>query len=177
MRNALILGLPIAFLIFDSTAEALVIKPNYSKLGSVYQDNDGLIYTAPGAGRVDVTADIKANIETVIAAWQNAILIPAWTEEVTFTIGKPSKADRAGETTLSGAVDGNMRPTSAQTILDDSADTKWFIDKTPNDNSEFDKIQLEYSMGPETGGKETNVARYAAAVDRGPADHKLDLLQ
>src|SRR5207248_10201796 len=39
---------------------------------------------------------------------------------------------------------------------------------------EFDKVQLEYSTASETGGKEINVARYAPALERGPADHKLD---
>src|SRR6516164_1183222 len=68
-----------------SRSDAVTITPDYSSLGSVYQDAAGNLYTAAGAGRSDITANVKLDVSTAVTYLQGAITLP-WNESISFNL-------------------------------------------------------------------------------------------
>src|SRR6476646_7020910 len=76
---------------------AVTLVPDYSSFGTAYQDAAGQLFTTAGAGRNDVTANFKKDVNAAFTYLQGAITLP-WTETIKFTledIGTTTVADSA----------------------------------------------------------------------------------
>ncbi len=158
-----------AGLLAGSASQAVTITADYSGLGSIYQDAGGLIYTAAGAGRSDVTALFRSDVNAAIGYWQNAIRLP-WAETIGFTatdLGANTIADAAVNST-----DVNGRPATASIRFSTNAGTPYYLDNTPNQAAAFSMTSRSNNLG----GILINTARIGNAISGGPADGKWDLL-
>jgi PEP-CTERM motif len=154
-----------------SHAGAVTITPDYSSLGTVYQDAAGQLYTAAGAGRSDVTATFKLDVSAAITYLQGAITLP-WNESITFKledIGTDAVAD-SGIDTITG--DAAKRPATSTIRFNTHTGFPSFIDPTPFNNSEFTMATSTAALG----GGNVNNKRFGDATDAGGAKGRWDLL-
>jgi hypothetical protein len=147
-------------------AAALTINPDYSSLGTVRVDSTGTIVNSGGT---DVTALFKQNINAAIGYWESAVG-KAFTVEVKFSLddlgtawGTSNATDRQGT---------DPKHISKAEIQFDNNDTKYFIDPTPWENSEFNISPGTASLG----GGTVNVDRRGPATSSGGAAGRVDLL-
>jgi len=160
-----------AYALFVTDAAAVTLTPDYSSLGTVYQDATGNLYSSAAADRTDVTALMKTDISAAFTYLQNAILLP-WTETVTFKIydlGPITVANSGIDTVTSDAA---KRPKTSTVTYTVHSGFPMFIDPTPFDNSEFTMSTGTAALG---GGTENN-KRFGNATAGGGAKDKWDFL-
>lgn len=136
----------------------------------VFQNAAGQFSSTAAPGFSDVTALFKLNANAAFSYFQNSIGV-SWSHAVTFRLGDltPFMADG---TSLITAEDANKRTTASEITLDTSANSRFYLDPTPANNS-------EWTMMPKTamlGGTTVNVGRKGTAVTGGPADGRTDIL-
>lgn len=150
-------------------AAAGFITPDYTNLGTVYQDTAGVVYDAPGAGRFDNTASFKANVSAAISLLEGSILIPNWTETVSFTLASIPGA--VGDSAIN-SVDANGRPLTSTIRYATGGPLSYF---DPNPNPSTNAGFAMSSKDAMLGGGLVNVSRFGNAVLGGPADGRYDL--
>ena len=151
-----------------ATLPAVTIVPDYTGLGTVYQDAAGQLYTAAGAGRSDITNVIIQDINAAINYLQGSILVP-WTENISYNLG--TGAGNVGEEIVN-TLDANNRPNSA--TINFSLANNFFVDSSPYENSEFSMSSLDTTAC--CNGDLVNVSRFGDANAGGPAAGRWDFL-
>lgn len=157
----------LATAVFFSAAPAfaMTITADYSLLGTVYQNERGVLSNTNGT---DVTDIFKSNVQTSINYWQNAILLNTWNMTINFKLDTLSTSI-AGISHID-SFDSNTRPLMTTISVGNSA-TPFYIDPTPADNSEFKLVDFSILAGTDT----VNSGRFGAAVDTS-ASGRYDLL-
>ena len=157
-----------ALFVLAVPASAVTITTDYSSLGTVYQNADGVFSSSAGAGFTDVTDLFKANVSTGISYLQNSILVP-FNTTITFQLANLG-AGIVGDSEIMTS-DVNNRPSSS-TIRVNSGDINFFVDPTPLNNVEY----MMTNTNAPLGGGMVNVSRFGNAVSSGPAENRVDLL-
>ena len=159
------------------SAAALSLSANYSQFGNaidhkVYQNAAGQLFRTSGVGRTDVTALFQLNVAAANTYLEHAITVP-WNHEVTYKLFDFKTASIAadGDSEITYE-DENNRTTNSIIRIDSSANSHFFLDPTPFDNSEYN---FKSSDAP-LGGGSVNVERFGKAIPDGPADGRTDLL-
>jgi hypothetical protein len=148
---------------------AVTITPDYSSLGTVYQDAAGNFFSAAGAGRTDVTNLFKTDVSTSIGYLQNAVQLP-WNLTITFKLAALDP-NVAGDSVVN-TIDGDNRPKTSTIRFSTDSSVKYFIDPTPTDNSEFSLTYADAALG----GGNVNNKRFGDATMDGGAKDRADLL-
>jgi hypothetical protein len=160
-----------AMCLFAATpAYGVMITPDYSGLGTVYQDATGQLFTTAAVGRTDVTGLFKTDVNAAIQYLQNSILLN-WSETITFTLADLSGPPAAVADSTNTGIDANGRPSSSAIRVDTSSSV-FFFDPTPLDNSEFTMTSATTMLG----GSSVNVSRFGNATATGGAAGRWDFL-
>lgn len=159
------------------SAAALSLSANYLMFGNainhkVYQNDVGQLFRSPGTGRTDVTLLFELNVAAANTYLEHAITVP-WNHEVTYKLFdfKTAGIEADGDSEITAA-DDNNRTVSSIIRIDSSANSHFYLDPTPFDNSEYN---FKSSDAP-LGGGSVNVERFGTAIADGSADGRTDLL-
>ena len=149
-------------------ASAVTITADYSQLGTVYQNSNGVLFNTMAAGLVDVTDLFKADVATGMAYLQNAIRLN-WDTTITFRLAD-LKSVAVGDSQITSS-NSDRRPATS-IIQVDTGNLSLFVDPTPADNSEFTLTNKSTLLG----GGAVNISRFGNAVAAGPAAGRYDLV-
>jgi hypothetical protein len=162
-------GLVLLTVLGAGRAAALTINPDFSGIGTVRVDATGQMVTSGGT---DVTEKFKQNINAAIGYWESAIG-KTFTVTIKFALADLSGDGAWGNSNATDRLTTVPKHISAADInFDNSSSTKYFIDPTPWDDSEFDLTPGTAALG----GGTVNVDRRGGATSTGGASGRVDLL-
>ncbi len=156
----------------------LVLSADYSMFGSspgnnVYQNSAGQIFTSNSGGLTDVTSLFHTNVNAAYGYFQTAFPAASisWNHSVTYKLADLTPFMADGISTIK-SFDPNGRSNDSEISIDTSANSHFYFDPTPFNNSEWNIIPKNTALG----GGVVNVGLLGKALTGGPAENRTDIL-
>ena len=161
-----------AFLLSARSADAVVINYDFNTLGTVYDNDAGVLSSTGGAGYTDVTTAFIADANAAATIWERALFGINQTLAITVTLADLTYESAVGDSLITSADTAPDLPSTSNIRVNDSVSAPIYVDATPYDNSAFNLVTQTANLN----GNTVNVARFGTAIAGGPADNKYDLL-
>ena len=153
------------------SASALTLTAVYTD-PSIYQSSGGQLFSGdPMNGAIDVTSTFRTNVDAAFTYLQNSIKVDR-NLEVTFSLFDFTGLGADGDSSITSRYNDTNLPASSRIRLDSSANSHFYLDATPFDNSEWNMTFTDAVLG----GGTVNVGRFGTAVVGGGAEDRTDIL-